>query len=129
MISKAKVQALRDHLLNDRPARRKPYSFHTSNRFRHALLEEMEEAGLVEVVREDGSVTATRITPAGALCYLRAVGSSVGKRSGKDYFVEFIRQNPGFLDRCGPIQRVRLEKYMVLGFMPPFSKKPSPEGT
>jgi hypothetical protein len=129
MISDAKVQALRDHLLNDRPGRRKPYSFHTNNRFRHCLLEEMEEAGLVEVIREGGSVVATRITPAGALCYLRAVGSSVGKRSGRDYFVEFVRQNPGFLDRCGPIQRVRVEKYLVLGFMPPFSKKSAPCGT
>lgn len=128
MISKAKVQALRDHLLNDSPNRRKRYIFHTENCFRRVLLEEMEEAGLVEVVREEGSVVATRITPAGALCYLRAVGSSVGKKSGKDYFVRFVGENPDFLDRCGPIQRARIMKYLALGYMPGFSKKPEATG-
>ena len=128
MISRAKVDALRQHLLNERPGRRKPYSFHTANRFRHVLLEEMEETGLVEVFREEGTVVSTRITPRGALCYLRAVGSSVGKKSGKDYFVEFVRHNPDFLGRCGPIQSIRIERYLVLGFMPPFSKKPKDEG-
>lgn len=128
MISKAKIQALRDHLLNDRPGRRKPYVFHTENAFRRVLLEEMEEAGLVEVLREEGSVVGTRITPAGALGYLRAVGRSVGKKSGKDYFVDFVRHNPEFLDRCGPIQRQRVEKYLVLGFMPGFSEKARADG-
>lgn len=128
MISKVKIGALRDHLLNERPDRRKPYSFHTNNRFRHAILEEMEQSGLVEVFREEGSITATRITPAGALAFLRAVGRSAGKKSGKDYFVKFVNNNPDFLDRCGPIQRARVMKYLVLGFMPGFSEKPRPEG-
>lgn len=128
MISKAKIQALRDHLLNDRPGRRKPYVFHTENAFRRVLLEEMEEAGLVEVLREEGSVVGTRITPAGALGYLRAVGRSVGKKSDKDYFVDFVRHNPEFLERCGPIQRQRVEKYLVLGFMPGFSEKARADG-
>ena len=92
------------------------------------ILEEMEDSGLLEVVRDGDVVLGTRITPAGVLAYLRAVGSSVGKKSGRDYFVDFIRDNPGFLDLCGPIQRARVEKYLVLGFMPPLSEKAAPGG-
>lgn len=127
MISRWKKEVLKVHLLHERSGRAKPYVYRPTYDFFHKIMSELEESGLIEVVRDGDQVRATRITPAGALCYIRAVNKAVSKR-GRDYFKDFIRDNPDFLDRCGPIQRTRIEKYLVLGFMPSFSKKPSPSG-
>jgi hypothetical protein len=123
MISRFKAMVLREHILNEGGQRRRPFVFRPKSHIFACVLEEMEEAGLVEVSREEGVLAATRMTPKGALCYLRSVGRAAGKKSGREYFGEFVKRNPDFLGRCGPIQRARIEKYLVLGFMPPFSKE------
>lgn len=129
MISRLKVEVLRSHILNERASPTKTYAYRPKSHVFARVLEELEESGLVEVERVDEVVRATRITPSGILCYLRAVGRAVGKKSGRDYFSEFVRRNPEVLDRCGPIQRERVEKYLVLGFMPPSPGKGRPSGT
>lgn len=128
MISRAKVDVLRKHILHESSAAPRPYAFRADTHLRLCVLEEMEESGLIEVARNGDMVTRTRITPAGVLCFLREVNRAVGKKSGRDYFREFFTRNPDFLDRCGPVQRARVEKYLVLGYMPSFSKKPEAQG-
>lgn len=128
MISSLKVQVLRDHILHEGASTKRPYVYrHRRPIFMEVLLE-LEVDGLVEVAWKEEQVVSTKITPAGALAFLRAVGSSTGKKSGRDYFSNFIKRNPEFLDRCGPIQRQRVEKYLVLGFMPGFSEKARADG-
>lgn len=129
MISGLKIQVLRDHILNEGASTKRPYVYRHRRPIFMEVLVELQVDGLVEVEWKEEQVVSTKITPAGALAFLRAVGSSTGKKSGKDYFSNFIKRNPDFLERCGPIQKDRVMKYLTLGFMPGFSKKPVAEGT
>jgi hypothetical protein len=119
MISRFKVDVLRRHILNQKESSDKPYAFRPKFEFHISVVDELESMGFIEVVREGHTIRRTSITPKGVLGFLRAVGNTVGKKSGRDYFREFINNNPSFLDKCGPIQRVRVEKYLAFGFMPP----------
>ena len=127
MISSCKMKVLKDHLIHEREGGRKHYVFRHKYMVFMEVMVELEVAGLVEVTWKEEKVISTRITPAGALCYLRQVGTAVSQR-GNDYFKEFVKRNPSFLDRCGPIQRERAMKYLVLGYMPSLSKKPQEQG-
>jgi len=126
VISRYKMTVLKEHLLNEREDRKKAYIFRGDPIFMEVLAE-LHENGLVEIECEGKVVTATRITPAGALCYLRKRGNALSKK-GRDYFKSFVSFNPGFLERCGPIQKARIMKYLVLGHMPSFSKKSQGQG-
>jgi len=125
MISRFKVEVLRRHILGQKEASKKPFAFRPKFGFHLAVVDELESMGFIEVVRGEDCFLSTSITPKGVLGFLRAVGNTVGKKSKRDYFRDFINKNPSFLDKCGPIQRRRLEKYLVLGYMPPL-RNPSP---
>lgn len=127
MISKYKMKVLKEHLINERESGSKPYVFRHKYMVFMEVMVELEVAGLVEVFWKEEKVVSTRITPAGVLGYLRARGRAVSEK-GNDYFKGFVTRNPGFLDRCGPIQRERVMKYLVLGYMPSFSKKAQDQG-
>jgi hypothetical protein len=119
MISQGKIEILRQHILGERADRKKPFAFTPRKRWHMDTLIELQDMELIEIsVDEDNVITRTRITPKGALRFLRAVGSAVSK-SGREYFRDFINNNPDFVERCGPIQRDRVQKYLVLGHMPP----------
>jgi hypothetical protein len=128
MISRFKVEVLRRHILGQKEGSKKPFAFRPKFGFHLAVVDELESMGFIEVVREEDRFLGTSITPKGVLGFLRAVGNTVGKKSGRDYFRDFINRNPSFLGKCGPIQRVRVEKYLLLGFMPPLRNPSALEG-
>lgn len=128
MLSRFKVEVLRRHILGQKEGSKKPFAFRPKFGFHLAVVDELESMGFIEVVRGEDRFLGTSITPKGVLGFLREVGSTVGKNSGRDYFRDFINRNPSFLDKCGPIQRVRVEKYLLLGFMPPLRNPSALEG-